>query len=379
MEITDVTVTPVSAPLGRTVSGSLYTKERRGTLVVTIETDDGTTGRVYSGDKLDLDESGRMLVDFVRDDLAPLIEGEPLFSVESLWERMFAKTNELLSSHAKQRRLLIHAIGAVDTAVWETIGQATDTPLYQLWGGYTDKLPVIVIGGYYEDGKTLDDLVAEAEEYESWGMAGMKLKVGGTTVDEDIERLRAVREALGDEFIIACDANQGYSIDEAVEFATRAKEHGIRWFEEPVVWNKQYRGMRTVRERTGVPVTAGQSETTADGCQRLLNEESVDIINFDASLAGGPTAWRRAQASALLHDVDMAHHEEAHLAMHLLTSVPNGLYVEVFHPEVDPVWYDMVENTPLVKDGYLHLPDGPGLGLDLDDGFIEEYAAENKL
>ncbi len=379
MEITDVSVTPVSAPLGRIVSGSLYTKERRGTLVVSIETDDGTTGRIYSGDKLDLDETGRMLVDFVREDLVPLVEGQPLFSVESLWERMFEKTNELLSSNAKERRLLIHAIGAVDTAIWETIGQATDVPLYQLWGGYTDKLPVIVIGGYYEDDKTLNDLVEEAREYESWGMAGMKLKVGGKTVDEDIERLKAVREGLGEDFIIACDANQGYSIDQAVAFANRAKEHDIRWFEEPVVWNKQYRGMRTVRERTGVPVTAGQSETTADGCQRLLNEESVDIINFDASLAGGPTAWHNAAASATLHDVEMAHHEEAHLAMHLLTSVPHGLYVEVFHPEVDPVWYDMVENTPLVKDGYLHLPDGPGLGLELDDGFIEEYNAEDKL
>lgn len=379
MEITNVTVTPVSAPLGRIVSGSLYTKERRGTLVVTIETDEGTTGRVYSGDKLDLDETGRMLVDFVRDDLAPIVEGQPLYSVESLWERMFDRTNQLLSSHAKERRLLIHAIGAVDTAIWDTIGKAAGVPLTQLWGGYTDSLPVIVIGGYYEDGKTLDDLVDEAKEYESWGMAGMKLKVGGKTVDEDIERLRAVRDGLGDDFIIACDANQGYSIDQAVEFASRAKEFNIRWFEEPVVWNKQYRGMRTVRERTGVPVTAGQSETTADGCQRLLNEESVDIINFDASLAGGPTPWRKAAASASLHDVDMAHHEEAHLAMHLLTSVPHGLYVEVFHPEVDPVWYDMVENTPLIKDGYLHLPDGPGLGLELDDGFIEEYDAESKL
>lgn len=380
MEITDLEVRPVSAPLGRVVSGSHYTKEQRGTLVLTVRTDEGVTGHVYSGDALDVDTSrGARLVRFVREDLAPVVEGSDLFTIESIWEGMFAKTEQFVGSESTDRKLFAHAIGAVDTALWDTIGKATDVPLYKLWGGYHDSLPIIAIGGYYEEGKTLDDLVDEMEEYDALGLAGVKLKVGGRSVDRDIDRLRAVREGMGDDFVIACDANQGYTIEEAVEFGNRAEEYGIEWFEEPVAWNKQYRGMRKVRQRTGVVVNAGQSELTADGCRKLLDEEAVDIINFDASLACGPTEWRKAASIAGLHDVTMGHHEEPHIAMHLLASVPHGRYVEVFHPEVDPVWYDMVVNNPTVEDGRLHLPDGPGVGLELDQDFIETYDVEDEL
>lgn len=379
MEIKSVEVTPVRAPLKRTVSGSHYTKTHRGTVVVRIETDEGVTGHIYSGDVLDLTAKGRKLINFLRNELVPIVEGEELFSVRALWEQMFERTERFMSSEGTDRWLYMHAIGAMDTALWDTVAKAADIPLYQLWGGYRDSVPIIAIGGYYEDDKTDDDLVAEMEEYESMGIAGVKLKVGGRSVERDLERLQAVREGMGEDFVIACDANQGYSAEEAVNFAKQAKQHDIRWLEEPVVWHDQYRGMREVRNWVDVPVVAGQSESTAGGCQRLLDEESVDILNFDASLAGGPTEWHRAAASASLKTVNMAHHEEAHLAMHLLASVPHGLYAEVFHPDVDPVWYDMVANSPTVEDGQLYLPDGPGLGLELDEDFIEKYNVEDEL
>ena len=379
MRITEVEVTPVVAPLGRVVSGSLYTKEYRGAPVVTIHTDEGVTGQVYSGDKLDTGATGRQLVSFLREELAPILEGRDLLSVEPVWEEMFARTERFMASAASEKRLFMHAIGAMDTALWDTIGKAAGVPLYRLWGGYRDSLPVIAIGGYYEEGKTTDDLVAEMEEYRDLGLAGVKLKVGGRSVERDLERLRAVREGMGEDFVIACDANQGYSIAEAVRFAEAAREYDIEWLEEPVAWHAQYRGMREVRRRTGVPVTAGQSEIRAAGCKRLLDEESVDVINFDASLGGGPTEWRRVAALARFSDVTLAHHEEAHLAMHLLASVPHGRYLEVFHPEVDPIWWDMIENRPEATDGEIALPDGPGLGLDLDPDFIERYDVEDEL
>lgn len=374
-EITDVEVTPIAVPVASEARGSGYTKAQRGTMVVTVRTNDGVVGRTYSGDITDSSpEKAERLVDFIEKKIRPRVVGRSLLSVEAIWDDLFSRSSQFFAYQPDDRLLYIHALGAVDIALWDAVGKTLDVPLYQLWGGYRDSVPIIAIGGYYEEGKGRDDLIAEMEEYKEMGLAGVKLKVGGRSVKEDLDRLATVREAMDDEFVIACDANQGYSIEEAVDFGSAAREYDIEWFEEPVVWYDQYDGMREVRRRTNVPVTAGQSESTAAACRRLIQAEAVDIINLDASIAGGPTAWRKVAAAADLHNVEMAHHEEPHVSMHLLASIPNGRYAECFHPDVDPVWHRLITTPPTINDGRLYLPDKPGLGIELDDEFIEEYA-----
>lgn len=360
-----IEVTMVSVPLSRVVSGSGYTKTTRDTVVVEVETSAGLTGRVYAGDERDRQAA---VAEVIVDELAPVVIGEDPLMVERLWEYLFAR-----ATAADDRSIFMHGLGALDTALWDTIGRCLDEPLYRVWGGYRDSLPMIAIGGYYEEDRDIGDLVAEAREYEAMGLAGMKLKVGGATIDRDIERLRRVSEATGDEFVVACDSNRAWSVAEAVEFAERAQPFDMAWLEEPVAWFDEYRGMREVRRQTGVPVCAGQSEITPYGCRQLLDAAAVDYLNFDASLGGGPTAWRKAAGAAHLNTVGMGHHEEPHIAMHLLASIPHGTFAECFHPDIDPVWYQLVDNPPSPENGSIDLPDGPGIGVDLDDEFIAEY------
>jgi D-arabinonate dehydratase len=125
-----------------------------------------------------------------------------------------------------------------------------------------------------------------------------------------------------------------------------------------------------------VPVAAGQSESTPSACRRLVDGGSVDVLNLDSSLAGGPTSWLKVARMAELHGVDMAHHEEPHVSMHLLSAVPNGRYAEVFDPDLDPVWYELVAETPQIADGRLHLPEGPGLGIEYDESFLADHAVD---
>jgi D-arabinonate dehydratase len=375
--ITDVEATAVAVPVSGEASGSSYTKTGRGTTVVTVRTGEGDVGRVHAGDVADsFPERAADIVDLVENDIAPTAVGRDLLTREAIWQDAYERSSQLFAYQQTRRFLYLHALGAVDLAMWDAIGKHLDVPLYRLWGGYRDSLPVIAIGGYYRPGSTHEDLVAEMEEYRGMGLAGVKLKVGGRSVEADVERLAAVREAMGEEFLVACDANQGYSIDEAVAFAETAREYDIEWFEEPVAWYDQYEGMRTVRQRTGVPVAAGQSESTPSGCRRLVDGSSVDVLNLDSSLAGGPTSWLKVARMAEIHGVDMAHHEEPHVSMHLLSAVPNGRYAEVFHPDLDPVWYELVADTPEITDGRLHLPDGPGLGIEYDEGFLATHAVD---
>jgi len=377
VEITDITATPVVIPLDAAVGASSYSKAGRGTTVVRLETDGGVTGHVTSGDILDSNPGrAERLVSFVEERIAPELIGTDLFAVERGWERLLERSSEFSAYNPHARQLYVHAIGAVDIARWDAVGKAAGRPLYELWGGYRDSLPVIAIGGYYREDKGLDGLAEEVETYRDLGFGGLKLKVGGRTPGRDLERLDAVAAAAGDDFVIACDANQGYTVEEAVRFAEGAREYGIEWFEEPVAWHDEHAGMATVRSRTGVPVAAGQSESTAAGPRRLVEADAVDVINLDASIAGGPTQWRKVASMAEIHGVSMAHHEEPQISMHLLASVPNGRYVEAFHPDVDPVWYELLEDRPELADGRLELPDAPGLGVTIDESLVEEYAVE---
>lgn len=377
MRITDIDVTPIAVPMEAEIKGSSYQKEYRGTLVVRVETDADVVGEVYSGDILDTElDKAEQLVSFVEADIADALVGEDLFRMEANWAELMRRSRRLFTYQAGARQLFVHAIGAVDIALWDAIGKATDQPLYRLWGGYREELPIIAIGGYYGAGRTDDDLIQEMTEYEEMGLAGVKLKVGGRDPERDLERLRAVRESMGEEFFVACDANQGYETDEAVEFAKGAEAYDIEWFEEPVVWHDQYAGMRTVRQRSTIPITAGQSESTVEACRRLIEGDVVDIVNLDASIAGGPTAWRKVAAMADAFGFKMAHHEEPHVAMHLLASIPNGRAVECFHPDFDPIWHEMVVDRPTVSDGTLKLPDAPGIGLEIDHAFVDEHALD---
>jgi len=369
MKIRSIDVTLVDVPLDFALRGSTYTIDRRSTVIVQVETDDGVVGRTYTGDeKKRLAELGKLITD----DVAPRIIGRDLFSLEAFSAELLPLSGRW--SDRGDQALWMQAVSAVDTALWDTVGKALDMPLWKLWGGVRSSIPVILIGGYYEEGKTLGELVDEIHGYRSLGIAGIKLKVGGLSPAEDIERFRAVREAMGEDFIIACDANRGYTIPEAVEFAQRSESEGLnmRWFEEPVVWYDEYRGMQEVRRRSNIPVCAGQSEIAPQAARMLITDGCVDVLNFDASWGGGPTSWRKTAGLAQLMGVELAHHEESQVSSHLLCASPNGTYAEIFHPERDPVVFNLTDMLDL-RDGELHLSDRPGLGLRFDEAFIARY------
>ena len=136
----------------------------------------------------------------------------------------------------------------------------------------------------------------------------------------------------------------------------------------------QLRGLRLVRQKTAIPVVAGQGEISRFGCRDLILNEAVDILNVDVTLSGGITEWRRIAAMAGMFHIGMAHHEEPQVAIHLLASVPHALYVEIFpNPERDPMWFELPLRQPRIKDGFMEVPQTPGLGIDLNPEVIRKY------
>ena len=364
LTITGVTTTPVIAPLAKEFKGSYYHMTNRATVVIRLATAEGITGEAYVGDE---DKSLPELEAIIHTEIVPNILGLNAFRTEEVWARAFPATFDIL----RDRRLGLVAVAAIDTAVWDAVGKALGQPLWRLWGGYRNTIDMIAIGGYY--GEPLGTIADEIAYYQHLGLAGIKFKVGGRSPAVDAARVLAAREAAGDDWVIAIDANQGYSVTDAVNLCRRIQGANIRWFEEPVQWMNDKRALRDVRMIGGIPVCAGQSEYSPAGCRDLMESGSIDVCNFDASWSGGPTAWRRTAAMAHAYDTAMGHHEEPQVSTHLLTSIPHGTYAECFHPDRDPFWWNMIVNRPELVGGTLTLSEAPGFGWELNQEYIDRW------
>jgi D-galactarolactone cycloisomerase len=365
LRIRGIETVALRVPLARVFRGSKYRMDKRCTIITRITTEEGIVGESYNGDE---DEEQSIILKIIHQEIGPALVGRDVFDTEGCWRAMLPSTFDIL----RERKLATQAIACVDSAIWDAFGKALGMPLYRLWGGYRDALPIVAIGGYYD--RTSQELAEEMEYYQSQGLAGCKFKVGGATPREDAGRFRVAREAAGPKFVLMADANQGYTMREAVEFCRLIEDFDIRWFEEPCRWTNDRRAMRDVRYLTGVPVAAGQSEVSLSGARDLITEGAIDVCNFDASWAAGPTQWRRVSALAAAFDIEMAHHEEPQISAHLLAAVPHGTYVECFHPERDPLFWNLIRNRSRIQDGLYTVPSGPGFGLELDAAYIARYA-----
>jgi D-galactarolactone cycloisomerase len=363
LTITALETIPLRVPLARTYSGSHYRMTHRSTIVTRIHTAEGVVGEAYTGDE---DESNAAIQRIVRDEIAPLLIGEDGYATERLWSLARPATFDIL----RDRRQGLVAQACVDTALWDLKGKALGVPLWKLWGGYRSEVPIIWTGIYYGSELSIEDEIARAREI---GLAGMKMKVGGETPEADAARFIRCRKAAGDDFILVADANQAWTVDEAVRFARLVADHDLYYFEEPVHWHNDKRALRDVRYRAGVRVCAGQSEFSHSGARDLMEAGAIDFCNFDASWSAGPTEWLRVAATSLAYDVRMSHHEEPHLGSHLLAAVPNGEFVDTFHPDRDPIWHGLVANRPKISGGTIALPQRPGLGWELDEDFIARW------
>ena len=366
MRIHSVDAIAIDIPLKKNFGGATYSVLKRSTVITRVRTESGLTSEVYNGDNR---EHGPEIVRLIKEELAPLVLGLSIFESERIWENMFARTVP-----NRDRKTLLEAISCIDCAVWDLIGRATKRSVRELIGGYRDAVPIISIGGYYMEGKTLADIGHEIEFYRSAGVAGCKFKVGGLSPEEDARRVATARQAAGNDFVLAVDANRGWTVNEAIRFARLVEPLDIAWFEEPCHWYDDVAGMARVRTATRIPINAGQSEITSHGVRRLLDAGAVDFINYDVSEGGGVTDWRRAATQCWAAGVKMAHHEESQIAQHLISAVPHGTYLECFaDPDRDPVWQTMWTNRPGIKDGRMPVSAGPGFGLELDQQMIAKY------
>jgi D-arabinonate dehydratase len=172
LTIERIEVLPIRVPLGRVFQGSHYSMSTRCTIVTRVHTRNGLVSEVYNGDT---DAEQAVIVGIINDEIVPHLIGRSALNIEGCWEAMLPPTYDIL----RDRSLALQAIACVDSALWDLVGKALGVPLYQLWGGYRDRLPSICIGGYYSDDE--GDVARQIENYRELGFGGCKFKVGRLT------------------------------------------------------------------------------------------------------------------------------------------------------------------------------------------------------
>ena len=388
MIITDVTTLKLRYEMPIPMADAIHYMPNRNTLLVQVHTDAGITGLGEAAAYGGMLESTEAII---LNDLRQTVLGQDPFKVEKIWQMMATR------AHQRGRRgMLMMAISGIDIALWDIIGQATQTPLYRLLGGYRDTLDAYASAGFYALGKDVNALAEEAAGYVARGFRYLKIKVGRNpevllnplhnmqaeayataSLEEDVERVRAVRAAIGPQVKLAIDANNAWTPSVALRFMREVERFAIQWLEEPVATD-DIDGSALVAHQLDTPVSGYETETGLPGFRELITRHAVDIVQPDVIWTGGITECRKVAALAQAYHLPCIPHVfssgVATIAnMHLIASIPNGGLLEC-DQNVNPLRTELFEEPITIdSDGKVRMPERAGLGVTLNQATIEKY------
>jgi L-alanine-DL-glutamate epimerase-like enolase superfamily enzyme len=360
--IARVEAIPLQLPLQRSVAFSTRRLTSRSFVIVRVTTESGATGVGYT-------YGGRLIAAAVDLELAPHIIGRDPGAIEEIWGDLYRESLLL-----GRRGAVIRAMSAIDIALWDLLGKRLGASLAQLLGATRSSVPAYFSGGYYREGGALEDVAEEAERAVAAGFSSMKIKVGGLRLADDVERARLAREVLGDERLLALDANNAWpDAAAALPAIRRFAEHDPWWIEEPLMPD-DVAGHARLASQLEMPVATGEIEATRWGFAALIDAGAADILQPDACVCGGVSEWLKIAHLAAAHGLAVAPHWNADLHVHLAAATENCLAIEWFDLNEDVYNFDLVLAEHLVaSDGIVEVPTRPGVGLVLDEDAVARY------
>lgn len=348
--------------------------DRRTHVLVEIECDDGTVGW---GECLGPARPNAAIVATY----AQWLVGQDPLETEKIWATLYNALRD-----QGQRGLTVTALSGIDIALWDIKGKHFGVPISTLLGGrFRTSVKAYATGSFKRDGvDRVEDNAAEMSAHRDAGFHACKVKIGFGEA-EDLRVIAAVREAIGPDMRLMIDANHGYDAMEAIRVGQRAAEYGIDWFEEPVV-PEQLGAYREVRARQPIPLAGGETWHTRWGHREPIETRAVDIIQPDLAGCGGFTEARRIADFASVHGVRVVPHvwgTAVHIAAALqfmAAMVPSPMRSSPVDPilefdRTDNPFRQAIVTLPIdhVK-GVVTIPDGPGLGIEIDRAALREFA-----
>ena len=330
-------------------------------LLVRVETDEGITGHGLSGPVLP-----RAAAEFVNKEAAPWLTGQDPMNTARIWQGLFQGFNVRTLSGAWSS-----GVSGIDIALWDIKGKVLGQPVYRLLGGARDRVPAYITFGLAAYSQ--EELVEVAKMLADEGHDKLKMVVGVIgSVKEDAARVRAVREAVGDDVELMIDANYLLSYPEALELCRRVEDCNLSWFEEPLYGN-DYRLLAQLKGATSIPLAAGQNFGNVWQHRELIIHGAIDYSQPNVCYVGGYTEAAQVASLARAFNLPVANGGGwPHHNLHLQAGVPNGVRVE-FHFLMWMVGNELFEGTPQPQDGWADLPTEPGLGFEPRAEVLEQF------
>jgi L-alanine-DL-glutamate epimerase-like enolase superfamily enzyme len=344
MKITRLTTHATSTQRAQPVRDALQVLDTRGACTLTIETDAGISGQSSIGFGR-LAAGPAVLAHLIEAELAPNVVGRDPFFIRGIRDDLWAETD-----YHGTTGLALMGIAAIDIALWDLVGKALGQPVWRLLGARRDRVPAYAMVGWLN--YDLDELRRICTTAMEQGFRGVKMKVGTPTLDEDVQRIEAVREAVGTEAKIMVDANQVFSVAEALRRGLVYQALGCTWFEEPLRAD-DFVGLAELARQLTIPIASGENCFGRRQFRDLFERRAVDIVQPDLRRAGGVTECLEIGLMADAFDVPYASHGGG-VHLHVLAALPNTLYMESgLLPADAPV---------RLIDGCWPLPETPGFG-----------------
>ncbi|MCC8025969.1 MAG: mandelate racemase/muconate lactonizing enzyme family protein [Clostridium sp.] len=364
----------------------------RSAVLVKVYTD---TGIIGIGESACFGGPPQITKYIIENELKPIVMGEDPTRIEWNWQNMFARTRQ----HGRGG-VIYAAMSGIDIALWDILGKETGMPIYKLLGGYTDKVTPYASSGFYSEGKETKEIAEEVRSYFEKGFKYAKIKIGRNpevmmnplpnmaysdkcnySLEEDLERVEAcckVAEECHAKIIV--DANNNWNTFTAIQMGKKLQSLGVYWLEEPLHLDN-IDGSAELASALDMPVAGYESEIGFYRFRELITRRAVDIVQPDCIWSGGITECRRIANLALAHNLPCNPHVFSSAVsmaanLHFLASISNAGIFEMDR-NIYPLRDELITNKfEIAEDGYLYLPEGPGLGITLNEECIEKYKVQ---
>ena len=335
----------------------------RPIVILRLRTDNGLEGIgvTFYGGKM----SGSLRV--AVEELSELTVGEDPLRIEHIVAKLRNGTGDSCGPGG----IFTLALSAIDVALWDIKGKALGLPLWKLLGGHRDRVPTYASGALRR-GLSDDQAQQAAQTLVSKGFREMKTQMalpGNPTPEDEFRRVRVVREAIGPDIKLMCDINQRWRPEQAIDIGSRVEDIGLFWLEDVTVAD-DYAGLARVTAALKTPIAGGEYLWGIAPFRHMIEARSVDIVMVDIVRAGGVTQWMKIAGMAEAFNLPIVSHVMPEILVHLVAACPNGLTVEYM-----PWMLCLYEETPVVENGEMILPNKPGLGLKFDEKAIASFKA----
>jgi L-alanine-DL-glutamate epimerase-like enolase superfamily enzyme len=352
---TRILQTPADNPL---VIGLPEPAGTREFVSVEVETDDGVQG-------IGLTFFGGALTKALREAVEAL--GELIVGEDPMRPEAVAAKLRRAAGGSGPGGIFTLALSPLDIALWDIKGKALGQSVSKLVGGYRDRAPTYASGALLRQ-HPVSYLAEAGPRLVGMGFKQMKTQLGAEpTVALSVERIRVMREGIGEDIDLMCDINQLWNVNQAIEIGRRVEPYHLFWLED-VVAHDDYQGLARVADALTTPIAAGEYVYGITPFRQLLKHRSIDIVMIDLLRVGGITQFVKVAGMAEAFDLPVVSHLVPEFQCQLIAGIPNGLTVEYM-----PWTSRFYEEMPKIEDGQIVVPDRPGLGLAFDKDAIKRY------